>query len=66
MRNLELFDSVITLHKIARLVEEEIDIGQLSDDIRKCADRLHDLSLVERKYAQNAVDVINQAKASND
>ena len=66
MRNLELFDSVINLHKIARLVEEEIGIGQLSDDIRKCADRLHDLSLVERKYAQNAVDVINQAKASND
>ena len=62
----DLAASVILLHSIARKIEQEIGIGQLSDDIRKCADRLHDLSLVERKYAQNAVDVINQAKDSND
>jgi hypothetical protein len=66
MRNLKLVDAVIALHKIARLIEEEIGIGQLSDDVRENANRLHDLSLVERKYAQNAVDVINQAKDSND
>jgi len=64
MRNVKLVDAVIALHKIARLVEEEIGIGQLSDDIRENANRLHTLSLVERKYAQNAADAINQAKDS--
>jgi hypothetical protein len=42
---LELVDAVIKLHDVARLVENEIGTGDLSDDIRKCADKLHVLAL---------------------
>lgn len=38
-----LDDAVIQIHEIARLVEKEIGRGQLSDDLRDCADRLHRL-----------------------
>jgi hypothetical protein len=38
-----LDEAVIQLHNVARLVEKEIGRGQLSDDIRDCADRLHKL-----------------------
>jgi len=41
LRNLELEDAVIALHDTARTVEKRIGRGQLSDDIRSCADRLH-------------------------
>jgi hypothetical protein len=37
----QLLDAVIQLHNIARTVETEIGRGLLSDDIRDCADRLH-------------------------
>jgi hypothetical protein len=33
---------VIRLHDIAREVEQRIGVGELSRDIRACADRLHD------------------------
>ena len=33
--------SVMELHNIARQIEQEIGSGQLSEDLRKCADRLH-------------------------
>lgn len=36
----DLDQAVIDLHNIARLVESDVGIGQLSIDIRKCADRL--------------------------
>ena len=36
--------AVIDLHNIARLVEQEIGRGLLSEDIRDCADRLHQLT----------------------
>ena len=62
MRNLKLVDAVISLHKIAQTVEEDIGIGQLIDDIRKCANQLHDLSLTDRKYSRAATDAINQAR----
>lgn len=39
-----LDQAVIDLHNIARLVEKEIGRGLLSDDIRDCADRLHQLA----------------------
>ena len=39
----DLEASVILLHSIARKIEQEIGIGQLSEDVRKCADRLHEL-----------------------
>ncbi len=37
----QLNQAVIHLHDIARLIETDIGSGQLSEDIRKCADRLH-------------------------
>jgi hypothetical protein len=37
----QLLDAVIQLHNIARTVETEIGRGLLSEDIRDCADRLH-------------------------
>ena len=40
----ELEYAVIRLHDIARLIEENIGVGELSRDIRKCADRLSELS----------------------
>jgi len=62
MRNLELVDAVIALHDIARLVEKEIGIGQLSDDIRNCADRLHHVSIADAKFSTVTQDIINKAK----
>lgn len=34
-------DAVAQLHYIAGQVEQQIGQGQLSEDLRKCADRLH-------------------------
>jgi len=38
---LQLLDAVIQLHDIARLVEQTLGSGLLSEDIRKTADRLN-------------------------
>jgi hypothetical protein len=38
-----LEEAIIQLHDIARAVEKQIGTGQLSEDIRKCADRLNTL-----------------------
>ena len=62
MRNLALIDAVVALHEIARTVAEEIGVGQLHDDIRSCADRLHELSIVDNKNSIIAQDIINKAK----
>jgi hypothetical protein len=62
MRNLELVDAVIALHDIARTVEREVGRGQLSDDIRACADRLHDLSLSDSRNSILTQSIINKAK----
>jgi uncharacterized protein YecA (UPF0149 family) len=35
---------VIRLHDIAREVEQQVGVGELSQDIRACADRLSDLN----------------------
>jgi len=40
---MQVIDQVIKLQDIARIVEQEIGQGQLSEDIRKCADRLSQL-----------------------
>jgi hypothetical protein len=40
----ELEYLVIRLHDIAREIEQKIGVGQLSKDIRACADRLSDLN----------------------
>jgi hypothetical protein len=62
MRNLALVDAVIALHEIARTVAEEIGQGQLHDDIRNCADRLHEFSICDSKNSTIAQDIINKAK----
>jgi hypothetical protein len=62
MRNLELVDAVIALHEIARTVEREIGQGQLSYDIRKCADRLHELSISDSRNSILTQNIINKAK----
>lgn len=62
MRNLILIDAVVALHEIARTVAEEVGDGQLHDDIRSCADRLHDLSLVDNKNSIITQDIIKKAK----
>jgi hypothetical protein len=62
MRNLELVDAVIALHDIARTVEREVGRGQLSDDIRACADRLHELSLIDNTNSILTQQIINKAR----
>lgn len=57
-RNLKLVDAVIALHDIARLVEQETPGNMLAVDIRRCADRLHEYSLVDNEM----VDIINKVK----
>lgn len=61
-RNLDLVDAVIKLHDIARLVENEIGEGNLSHDIRNCADRLHLLSIEESRSNRLADKLIEQMK----
>jgi hypothetical protein len=39
--NEKLLDLVVQLHDIARTIENDIGIGQLSEDIRNAADRLN-------------------------
>lgn len=41
--NAQLEQSVINLHDIARLIEQSVGKGQLSDDVRDCANRLNTL-----------------------
>jgi hypothetical protein len=62
MRNLVLIDAVVALHEIARTVAEEIGVGQLHDDIRSCADRLHELSIYDSRNSIITQDIINKAK----
>ena len=62
MRNLKLVDAVVALHEIARTVEEDVGHGQLSKDIRSCADRLHEISISEREHEVKMQDAIDKAK----
>ena len=50
----QLHEAVIQLHDIARLVEQEIGAGQLSQDIRDAADCLHMLTKIEVEVNNNA------------
>jgi hypothetical protein len=43
MKNYELEDKIIQLHDIARIVEQQVGQGTLSEDIRKAADRLSEI-----------------------
>jgi hypothetical protein len=38
---MDLQHAVIALHDIAREIETQVGQGQLSGDVRRCADRLH-------------------------
>jgi hypothetical protein len=40
---MDLKDEIIKLHDIARAIEQELGVGQLSEDIRQAADRLHEV-----------------------
>lgn len=62
MRNLELIDAVIALHEISRTIERELGRGQLSDDVRACADRLHHFSITDAKISVLTQNIINKAK----
>jgi hypothetical protein len=62
MRSIVLVDAVIALHEIARTVAEEIGQGQLHDDIRSCADRLHEFSLTDSKNSIITQDIITKSK----
>ena len=48
-----LHDAVIQLHDIARLVENQIGHGLLSEDIRSAADRLQNLLSIPLVDSQN-------------
>ena len=48
--NMTLDEAIINLHDIARLIEKEIGKGNLSDDIRQCANRLN---FVVKEKVQN-------------
>ena len=43
MKDADLEQAVIQLHDIARLIEKSVGEGNLSSDVRACADRLHSL-----------------------
>lgn len=62
MRNLKLIDAVVQLHEIARLVEEEVGEGYLSQSIRTAADRLHLYSLDDDKASKITQEIIKQVK----
>jgi hypothetical protein len=62
LRNLDLIDAVIKLHDIARLVETEVGKGNLSEDIRNAADRLHALSVEQNRASHAADEIIKQVK----
>lgn len=62
MRNLELIDAVIALHEISRIIERELGRGQLCDDVRACADRLHHFSITDAKISVLTQNIINKAK----
>jgi hypothetical protein len=62
MRNLKLVDAVIQLHDIARLVEQEIGVGNLSDNLRTNADQLHQYSIQDDRANSITQELIKQVK----
>lgn len=62
MRDLALVDAVIVLHEIAKLVEEQVGLCNLSDDLHNCANRVHLLSIDQGRASNAADEIIKQAK----
>ena len=63
MRNIRLVDACIATHEIAKIIEEEIGKGGLSEVLRSCADRIHDYSIIDNRVSEITKNVINKAKA---
>lgn len=63
MRNLKLVDAVIALHEIARTIEEEVGAGTLSANIRKNAEKLHELSLKDARNSEMTSNIIKEIKS---
>ena len=47
-----LDDAVVVLHNIARLMENELGLGKLSQDTRELADRLNQVLAMESRYGK--------------
>ena len=47
IRDIRLLEAITSLHNVARVVAQDIGDGKLSEDIRKCADRLNDVVKAE-------------------
>ena len=62
MNKVEFVNAVIELHNIARLVEQNFGEGNLSADLRNCADRLHVAALGVRIAEAETQHLINKAK----
>lgn len=53
MNNIELAGAVTTLHNIARLVENQLGVGDISKAIRKSADELSDIVKQQKERLKN-------------
>lgn len=49
-----LEQAVMQLHEIARLIEQQVGQGLLSEDVRDCADRLHTLTKYDYIKQENS------------
>ena len=47
IRDIRMLEAVTRLHEAARVVAQDLGEGKLSEDIRRCADRLNDLVKAE-------------------
>ena len=52
MNTIELAGVVSKLHDLARIVESEVGVGEISHTIRKSADNLHELVKQEKYKAE--------------
>lgn len=52
MNTIELAGTVTTLHNVARIVESQLGVGDISKAIRKSADDLSDIVKQEKRKAE--------------
>lgn len=50
--DIRVLEAVTKLHEAARVVEQDIGRGTLSNDIRRCADRLSDMIKLETHHGK--------------
>jgi len=60
---MRLVDAVIQLHEIARLVEQEMGSGELSQSIRYDADQLHQYSIQDDRANTVAQTIIQDVRS---